>query len=212
MNKTDAVFAAAGIFVLFLCASPAFPHGGGLDAQGCHTESKTGDRHCHGVPKYDRKQWHPGWEDADGDCQNARHEVLISESLVPVRLSADGCRVVSGKWVDPFSAKTFTDPRGLDIDHLVPLKEAHESGGSAWSARKKRMYANDLHHPDTLIAVSREENRAKGAKDPARWLPSNRAYRCEYVRSWKRVKRIWGLSSDPAEERAIRKIERECGY
>lgn len=25
----------------------AWAHGGGLDAQGCHTNRKTGDRHCH---------------------------------------------------------------------------------------------------------------------------------------------------------------------
>ncbi|MBK8199251.1 MAG: excalibur calcium-binding domain-containing protein [Acidobacteria bacterium] len=28
-------------------ASPVFAHGGGLNAQGCHTNRKTGDYHCH---------------------------------------------------------------------------------------------------------------------------------------------------------------------
>jgi hypothetical protein len=29
------------------CIAPAFAHGGGLNAQGCHTNRKTGDYHCH---------------------------------------------------------------------------------------------------------------------------------------------------------------------
>jgi len=30
-----------------LTAPQVIAHGGGLDSQGCHTNSKTGDRHCH---------------------------------------------------------------------------------------------------------------------------------------------------------------------
>lgn len=33
-----------------LPAGRAAAHGGGLDAQGCHTNRKTGDRHCHRGP------------------------------------------------------------------------------------------------------------------------------------------------------------------
>jgi hypothetical protein len=33
---------------LFACtAGPAFAHGGGLNSEGCHTNRKTGDYHCH---------------------------------------------------------------------------------------------------------------------------------------------------------------------
>ena len=32
---------------MLLCPETALSHGGGLDAQGCHTNSKTGERHCH---------------------------------------------------------------------------------------------------------------------------------------------------------------------
>ena len=159
---------------------------------------------------YDRKEWHPRWRDSDRDCQKTRDEVLAEESRVPVTLSPDKCRVIAGKWLDPYSGKIFTDPQNLDIDHLVPLKEAHISGGSAWSTEKKRRYANDLSYPATLIAVSSRENRSKGARDPASWLPSNCAYHCEYVRSWKEVKARWELGSDAAENRSIEDIERRC--
>ncbi len=35
------------IAVLLAFAMPALPHGGGLDRNGCHTNRKTGDYHCH---------------------------------------------------------------------------------------------------------------------------------------------------------------------
>ena len=68
---------------------------------------------------YNRKLY-GGWIDQDGDCQNTRHEVLIAESTVPVTLDAKGCRVVSGRWQDPYTGRVFTDPRPLDIDHFIP--------------------------------------------------------------------------------------------
>ena len=210
------------VLITVFSATAAFPHGGRLDTKGCHTEKRTGEYHCHRAPEvkrrenfpatsaYNRKEWHPRWEDADGDCQNTRHEVLAEESLIPIALSPTGCEVTAGRWLDPYSGKIFTDPGELHIDHLVPLKEAHISGGSTWSTEKKRRYANDLSSPATLIAVSSTENRLKGARGPARWLPSNHAYRCEYVRLWKEVKARWGLESDAAENKSIEDIERKC--
>ena len=215
-------FSLTAALAVFLFASLASAHGGGLDAKGCHSERRTGKYHCHRTQEaeklenspaasaYYRKEWHPRWRDADGDCQDTRHEVLAEESLIPVTLSPDGCKVVAGQWFDPYSGETFTSPCNLDIDHLVPLKEAHISGGNTWSTEKKRKYANDLSSPATLIAVSRSENRSKKAKDPAKWLPPNHAYHCEYVRLWKEVKMKWGLGSDAAENKSIEDVERRC--
>ena len=67
----------------------------------------------------------------------------------------EGCSFLSGNWIDPYSGLEITDATTLDIDHLVPLKEAHESGGFAWDTEKRRSYANDLVDPDCLIAVCR---------------------------------------------------------
>ena len=84
-------------------------------------------------PAYDRKAW-GHWTDEDKDCQNARHEVLIEESLSTVGFkTSKGCRVISGSWNDPYSGSTITDANQLDIDHLVPLKETYESAGYAWN-------------------------------------------------------------------------------
>ena len=61
--------------------------------------------------------------------------------------------MVSGSWNDPYSGKTITDATKLDIDHMVPLKEAHQSGAANWSRERKRAYANDLDDPERLVAV-----------------------------------------------------------
>ena len=150
-------------------------------------------------PPYDRKAW-KHWIDADRDCQNTRHEVLIEESLTPVMFKTDkGCRVISGSWLGSYSGDVFTDASKLDIDHLVPLKEAHQSGGYAWDAARRRDYANDL-SDNTLIAVDRGLNRQKGAGDPSEWLPPNQAYQTEYAEAWVAVKLKWGLTADPADD------------
>ena len=151
---------------------------------------------------YDRRDW-KHWVDADRDCQSTRQEVLLAEAIGAVALARDGCTVVSGRWLDPYTGETFTDPRKLDVDHLVPLKNAHESGGWAWDAETRKRYANDLDDPDHLVAVSARANRAKGAKGPDEWMPPNRAYHCAYLRAWLDVKSRWGLWMRPAEARVI---------
>ena len=160
---------------------------------------------------YDRARQYGGWIYADRDCMNTRHEVLAAESLVPPVLSPDGCKVIGGLWYGLYTGRTFTDPRDLDIDHLVPLKEAHQSGAHAWDRERRRAYANDMTNPGHLIAVEARANRAKGAKDPAEWLPSNEAFRCPYVLAWVAVKRASELSMDRAEAAAIERVRaRRC--
>ena len=155
---------------------------------------------------YDRKQF-GNWIDADGDCQNTQHEVLIEESRIPVTFKTSRqCIVISGEWHDPYTGRVFTDPSLLDVDHVIPLKEAFLSGAKEWSKEKKRRYANDLQNTDHLIAVYRGANRSKGARDPARWLPPNEVYHQEYVTIWLEIKEKWGLSMDPEEARVIKRI------
>ena len=82
----------------------------------------------------------------------------------------------------------------MDIDHLVPLKNAHISGASNWSKRKKNRYYNYLKYDNHLIAVSKNANRNKSDKSPVEWLPPNKEYQCEYVREWYKIKKDWGLT------------------
>ena len=138
-----------------------------------------------------RDDW-GNWIDEDNDGLNTRHEVLARESLVKPVISNN--RVISGKWYDKFTGKYFTNARDLDIDHLVPLKNAHISGASNWSKEKKNEYYNYLKNEHHLIAVSKGANRSKGDKSPVEWLPPNEEYQCEYVREWFKIKTDWGLT------------------
>ena len=156
--------------------------------------------------RYDRKSYRH-WVDEDRDCQNARHEVLLEESQGGVSFkTSKGCRVIAGNWLDPYSGRMITDASQLDIDHLVPLKEAHESGGYAWDAQTRQAYANDLRDPNHLIAVDRSLNRQKGARDPAEWLPPNPNYLVAYAQAWVDVKRKWNLTADAKEIAALRQL------
>ena len=155
------------------------------------------------IPKYSRSQWRH-WTDEDGDCQEARQEVLISESLVDVAFESEReCRVATGRWYGAFTGTYVEVPGDLDIDHLVPLKNAHDSGGWAWSSAQKRAYANYLGDPDHLVAVTRGANRSKGAKGPEEWRPPDEDYWCQYATDWTEVKMEWGLTMTQRETEAV---------
>ena len=141
--------------------------------------------------EYNREDW-GNWIDEDGDGLNTRHEVLAEESLIKPVISNN--KVVSGKWFDKYTGKYFTNPSDLDIDHLVPLKNAYISGASNWSKKKKNRYYNYLKSDNHLIAVSKSANRNKSDKSPVDWLPPNEEYQCEYVREWFKIKTAWGLT------------------
>jgi hypothetical protein len=113
------------------------------------------------VTLYDRSDW-PHWSDDDKDCQNTRHEILISTSKKSVEFKTDKrCNVATGEWFDPFSGDTYFNSIELDLDHIVPLKFAHGHGADIWSRERKETFANDL---DNLVLVQASLNRQKGAK------------------------------------------------
>ena len=164
---------------------------------------------------YNRERDYGGWIDDDGDGINTRHEVLIEDSLAPVQMSTDGKSVESGLWFDPYTAKTFILPRDggktlIDIDHMVPLKEAHQSGAYKWTKKKRSDYANDLDNPGHLIAVDSSANRSKSDKDPAKWMPPNTGFHCAYVMDWLGVKRKWNLTMDQAEADKVKEVLAGC--
>ncbi len=155
------------------------------------------------LPDYDRHDW-KHWTDADGDCQDTRNEVLIAESKTTVSFRTDmGCRVVVGQWLAPYTGSAVTNPRSLDIDHMVPLQNAHRSGAWRWSDQQKEQYANHLGDPQHLIAVTASANRSKGARGPEDWKPENRTYWCEYAVDWITIKDDWGLTVTLREADAL---------
>jgi hypothetical protein len=157
---------------------------------------------------YQREDW-PHWRESKG-CINVREEVLIRDSLDPAKLSADGCAVESGLWRDPYTGQVLRDPKLIDIDHMVALEEAFQSGGYDWDRDRRASYANDLSDRRTLLAVSREANRAKGSKGPEEWLPPDISYRCRYIADWISVKARWALTMDESERVAVGNILADC--
>jgi hypothetical protein len=152
---------------------------------------------------YDRDRF-KHWVDADKDCQDTREEVLIAESKVPI----SGCTVTTGRWLSWYDGETWTQPSDVDIDHMVPLKEAWDSGARRWDDDTRELYANDLGDPRSLVAVTDNVNQSKGDRDVAEWLPERQV--CRYVRSWVVVKLRWGLAVDPAERAALRDLAGDC--
>ena len=74
-----------------------------------------------GAP-YERTDYRgDGWRDFDADCLSTRHEVLVVESSVDAVLSADGCLIESGVWIDPWSDDRMTTAEEATIDHMIPL-------------------------------------------------------------------------------------------
>ena len=149
------------------------------------------------VGGYDRDLF-ADWYDADRDGCNTRKEVLIAESLDPVQIGS-GCSISGGRWFSIYDNVETTDSSKFDIDHMVPLSEAWDSGAWNWNADQRKHFANDLDQPFFLIAVTASSNRSKSDRDPAQWMPPNAGYHCTYVRIWIEIKRAWDLSVDQAE-------------
>lgn len=125
---------AASLFAVIACLAVACTPTPAPVRMGVTTMT-TSDGGDAGIPTYNRSDW-GRWIDADHDCQDTRQEVLIRQSEVPVTFKTDKhCHVVSGKWTDPYTGEVITNASDLDIDHMVPLKEAHDSGGWQWTRR-----------------------------------------------------------------------------
>jgi hypothetical protein len=122
---------------------------------------------------YDREQSFGGWIDADRDGCNTRMEVLLAEAVEPPAVTGR-CILSGGRWYSWYDNTFIDGPRGLDIDHLVPLAEAWESGASAWTRQRRVTYANYLDEARHLEAASARSNRQKADQDPTTWLvPDN---------------------------------------
>ena len=113
----------------------------------------------------------------------------------------------AGDWLSLYDGILISDPSRLEIDHVVSLKEAWDSGAWAWTSDQRAEYANDLSDARTLRAVSVASNRAKGEKGPSNWLPVP-ADQCRYLGDWVAIKVRWGLSADQSEWGRIRNVLR----
>ena len=147
------------------------------------------------------------WVDADSNGCDTRRDVLAAESKKPVN-----CRTLSGGvWVSAFDGARTNNASGFDVDHMVPLKEAWESGAHSWDSATRTSFANDLSYEHSLIAVSARSNRSKSDRDPNNWMPPASSFHCQYVGRWIAVKYRWSLSVDTAEKSFLESRVASCG-
>lgn len=153
---------------------------------------------------YDRDLF-PHWSDEDGDRCDTREEVLIRDSGGTADVGS-GCAVTTGLWYSVYDGVWLDRATQLDVDHVLALKEAWDSGANEWTTFQREQFANDLDDPHALIAVSSSSNQSKGAADPSNWLPENPDDQCRYVVAWVIVKARWELSMDESEHGRIRNL------
>ena len=120
------------------------------------------------------------------------------------------CSLSGGTWRSLYDGLVLTNASDLQIDHLVALAEAWDSGAYAWSTGRRELFANDLDVSWALIAVSAASNQSKSDKDPADWVPPDSEALCPYVSAWIAVKARWALSVDQREETALASLILGC--
>ncbi|KAF9932622.1 hypothetical protein BGZ67_004664 [Mortierella alpina] len=139
------------------------------------------------------------WITISGSC-NTRETVLKRDGANVTTDSS--CAAKSGTWYSPYDGATWTQPSDIDIDHVVPLKEAWVSGARLWTDAQRQAFANDLTRPQ-LMSVTDNVNQAKGDQDPATWMPPLSSFHCTYLRAYVEVKHYYNLTVDSSEKSAI---------
>lgn len=139
-------------------------------------------------------------------CYDTRAQVLIRDSIIPATSTdAKPCTIEEGEWLDSYSNQKFNHDSEIQIDHMVPLKEAYLAGAYQWTRAKRCVYANFTGLKEHLISTSNFENQSKSDKTPEAYIPPNKDYVCTYLKNWLTVKMIWKMSMTPGETNAIQK-------
>nr|MDT0658142.1 HNH endonuclease family protein [Micromonospora sp. DSM 115978] len=149
----------------------------------------------------------PHWIDADGDGCNTRYEVLIAEAVTRPTVGS-GCSLSGGRWYSYYDGAYWTLPADVDIDHMVALAEAWDSGARSWTTSRRQLFANDLGDARSLVAVTDNVNQSKGDRDPAEWLPTLNV--CRYIQEWVAVKTRWRLTVDSTEKSVLTSRANSC--
>ena len=151
------------------------------------------------------------WSDLDRNGCDARNDTLKRDlTEVIYKAGTRDCKVISGLLLDPYSGKviTFSSTKStIDIDHVVALSNAWQTGAAYFDKTKRQQIAND---PLNLLAVDFSLNRQKGDGDAATWLPPLKSYRCDYVARQIAVKAKYGLWVTQPEKGAIIKLLEKC--
>lgn len=159
---------------------------------------------------YKRSQFGDGWAKSGGcDTRN----VILRRDLANTVLGDDNCKVQAGALSDPYTGQRIAFKRGanssgaVQIDHVVALSNAWQTGAQQLSSEQRISLAND---PLELLAVDGPANQQKGDGDAATWLPSNKPFRCQYIARQIAVKKKYLLWVTPPERTAMERILANC--
>ena len=155
---------------------------------------------------YDRSTW-AHWHTKSWSGCSTRQEVLVRTMIGEERsASGDPCKANEAWWYSVYDDTWTSNPSEFDIDHIVSLAEAHDSGASNWEADRKERFANDV---TNLVAVSASSNRSKSDRDAAEWRPPQ-DYWCSFAYAVVEVKWLYSLSVDTAEYEALDEMIDTC--
>ena len=163
---------------------------------------------------YTRAQFGQTWADVNRNGCDTRNDILKRDlTNVVFREGTRNCVVESGTLIDPYSGITINFVKGVkssmevQIDHLVALSNAWQTGAFKLSLERRTEFAND---PENLLAVQGRLNSQKGDGDAATWLPPLKKYRCTYVSKQIAVKAKYGLWVTAPEKAAMKNILAKC--
>ncbi|AZZ54990.1 HNH endonuclease family protein [Rathayibacter iranicus] len=165
------------------------------------------------IPIYDRAKFGTPWADTDKNGCDSRNDILHRDLTNIVFTAGNDCKVATGTLADPYTGKTIEFVRGVktssavQIDHIVPLLKAWQSGAWNWTNEQRLTYAND---PVVLLAADGPANGAKGGKGPSEWMPSNAADACHYVESTVTVLTKYQLTVSTADKAKIQEVLAGC--
>ncbi len=171
-------------FLFYIFTLSVFPHGGGLNSEGCHNNIETGDYHCHRKKKKNYKE-KPQYEKKQKSYSSKYNRTSFQY-----------------KSYSPNTDIGFYTLSRCDtnIDHVVSLKDAHDSGASFWNKSLKEQFANDkINHVPSCSRV----NSSKGASTPLDFLRKSSDGRgieyeiksfCSYLGIYFQVKTKYNLS------------------
>ncbi len=152
--------------------------------------------------------------DTDRNGCDTRNDILRRDLTdVTLKDGTNGCVVLSGMLADPYSGTSIAFTRGtatsndVQIDHVVALGDAWQSGAASWSDDTRHLLGND---PLNLLAVSGPLNTQKGDKAADEWLPPSSAYRCAYVARQVGVKLTYRLTVTTSERTAMADVLATC--
>jgi hypothetical protein len=163
---------------------------------------------------YTRDQFGQAWADVDRNGCDTRNDILKRDLTgISYKPGTRNCVVASGTLVDRYSGETINFVRGnitsmeVQIDHVVALSNAWQTGAFKLSADQRKALAND---PLNLFAVKGRLNSQKGDGDAATWLPPLKSFRCTYVAQQIAVKAKYSLWVVAPEKAAMVSILAKC--